>query len=82
MTVVKVVLRTGNADEAHNYLTDLLYGYSEIRGVMAVAETDPRQQWYGLPEDTGEFEYAVRFDRKTLRWEVAAAGTAGQESAK
>lgn len=70
---MKVVLQSTDADKAHNYLTDLGYGYSEIRDIMAVAQTDPRQQWYGFPEDTAEFEHGVRFDREAGEWQVAQA---------
>lgn len=70
---MKVLLRSTSAEDAHNYLTDLGYGYSDIRGVMRVAETDPKEHWFGLPVDAGEFEHAVRFIRKSLTWEVADA---------
>ncbi len=72
MTITqRVMVQSKDADEAHNYLTDLGYGYSDIRAVMQVAETDPNEQWFGLSSDAGEFEHAVRFVRKSLTWEVA-----------
>ena len=71
----KMLLLTRDAGEAHSYLTGLGYGYCEIQGVMAAAKTDPRQQWYGLPEDAASetgFGHAVRFNRVTGKWAILA----------
>ena len=72
MTTIKVLLTTKDADGAHNFATDLGYGYATIRVTMQAAETDPRQQWYGLSDDDAtSFEHAVRFARETGEWQVA-----------
>jgi hypothetical protein len=73
MIAMKVLLKTKDAGEAHNFATDLGYGYATIRVTMAAAETDPRQQWYGLSDDdnVAEFEHAVRFARETGEWQIA-----------
>jgi hypothetical protein len=51
---------TTNTDDVHNYLTDLGYGYSDIRGVMSTAITDPREGWYFVDDAQN---HAVRYVR-------------------